>query len=235
MEEEEVMQVVHGHVKWFDPSKGFGFIVSDQTDADILLHANVLRNFGQGSVADGAGIEVRVQRTQRGVQAVEVLRIDPPEGVVLPFGEDAAEMVSADILALALEPARVQRHRQDEVDVRTEVLRTRGQRRTEERRHRQAVPVLERMHHGIDRKHEVVQRERGVVGRLFALAGSAAPAVEPGQTATGTGARRTIRKRTRAGFAHRVACGFCTAHKTVLRHENVRKVQPQRVKGTRGI
>ncbi len=106
-EDEEVMQLVHGRVKWFDPSKGFGFIVSDQTDADILLHANVLRNFGQGSVADGAGIEVRVQRTQRGVQAVEVVRIDPPEGVVLPFGEDAAQMVSADILALPLEPARV--------------------------------------------------------------------------------------------------------------------------------
>ncbi len=106
-EEEEVMQLVHGRVKWFDPSKGFGFIVSDQTDADILLHANVLRNFGQGSVADGAGIEVRVQRTQRGVQAVEVLRIDPPEGVVLPFGEDAAQLVGADILALPLEPARV--------------------------------------------------------------------------------------------------------------------------------
>lgn len=106
-EEDEVMQIVHGRVKWFDPSKGFGFIVSDQTDADILLHANVLRNFGQGSVADGAGIEVRVQRTQRGVQAVEVLRIDPPEGIILPFGDDAAEMVSADILALPLEPARV--------------------------------------------------------------------------------------------------------------------------------
>ena len=106
-EEDEVMQVVHGRVKWFDPSKGFGFIVSDQSVADILLHANVLRNFGQGSVADGAGIEVRIQRTQRGVQAVEVLRIDPPEGVVLPFGEDAAQLVSVDILALPLEPARV--------------------------------------------------------------------------------------------------------------------------------
>jgi cold shock protein len=106
-EDEEVMQLVHGRVKWFDPSKGFGFIVSDQSDADILLHANVLRNFGQGSVADGAGIEVRVQRTQRGVQAVEVVRIDPPEGIVLPFGEDAAQMVSADIMALELEPARV--------------------------------------------------------------------------------------------------------------------------------
>ncbi len=106
-DEEEVMQLVHGRVKWFDPSKGFGFIVSDQTDADILLHANVLRNFGQGSVADGAGIEVRIQRTQRGVQAVEVKRIDPPEGALLPFGEDAAHLVSADILALDLEPARV--------------------------------------------------------------------------------------------------------------------------------
>ncbi len=106
-EEDEVMQVVHGRVKWFDPTKGFGFIISDQTDADILLHANVLRNFGQGSVADGAGIEVRVQRTQRGVQAVEVLRIEPPVGVVVPFGEDAAQMVSEDIRALPLEPSRV--------------------------------------------------------------------------------------------------------------------------------
>jgi cold shock protein len=106
-EEEEVMQVVHGRVKWFDPSKGFGFIVSDQTDADILLHANVLRNFGQGSVADGAGIDVRIQRTQRGVQAVEVMRIDPPEGIALPLGEDASLLVGADIQALELEPARV--------------------------------------------------------------------------------------------------------------------------------
>ncbi|TAG08574.1 MAG: cold shock domain-containing protein, partial [Rhodobacterales bacterium] len=30
-EDEEVMQIVHGRVKWFDPSKGFGFIVSDDT------------------------------------------------------------------------------------------------------------------------------------------------------------------------------------------------------------
>jgi CspA family cold shock protein len=106
-DEDEVMQLVHGRVKWFDPSKGFGFIVTDQSDTDILLHANVLRNFGQGSVADGAGIVVRVQRTQRGVQAVEVVRIDPPEGAVFPLGEEAAQLVGADILALPMEPARV--------------------------------------------------------------------------------------------------------------------------------
>ena len=106
-EHEEVVQEVHGRVKWFDPSKGFGFIVSDETEADILLHANVLRNYGQGSVADGAGIVVRVQQTLRGVQAVEVVRIDPPEGVVFPLADEAGQMVGADILALQMEPARV--------------------------------------------------------------------------------------------------------------------------------
>lgn len=106
-DEEEVTQIVRGRVKWFDPTKGFGFIVSDETQTDVLLHANVLRNFGQGSVADGSGIVVRVQKTLRGVQAVEVLKIEPPEGVVFPLGDEAGQMGSAEILALPLEPARV--------------------------------------------------------------------------------------------------------------------------------
>ena len=106
-EEEGATQTLQGRVKWFDPSKGFGFIVSDESEVDVLLHANVLRNFGQSSIADGAGIAVRVQKTQRGVQAVEVVRIDPPEGVVFPLADQAVEMLGADILALPLEPARV--------------------------------------------------------------------------------------------------------------------------------
>jgi cold shock protein len=106
-EEEDAVQLVHGRVKWFDPTKGFGFIVSDETESDVLLHANVLRNFGQGSVADGAGITVRVQKTQRGVQAIEVVRIAPPEGVTFPLGDEAGQLASEDLLALPLEPARV--------------------------------------------------------------------------------------------------------------------------------
>jgi CspA family cold shock protein len=106
-EEDKAMQVVQGRVKWFDPAKGFGFIVSDTAASDILLHANVLRNFGQSSVADGAGITVRVQETQRGVQAVEVLKIEPPEGVIVPMGEEAGLMTPEDLYALPLEPSRV--------------------------------------------------------------------------------------------------------------------------------
>lgn len=80
-DEQRPVRVVHGRVKWFDIGKGFGFIVADDGGSDILLHANVLRNFGQSSVADGAGIEVAVQHTQRGEQAVEVRAIEPPQGM----------------------------------------------------------------------------------------------------------------------------------------------------------
>ncbi len=92
---------VHGRVKWFDVGKGFGFILDDDGGPDILLHANVLRNFGQGSVAEDSKISVLAQSTERGIQAVEVLQIEPPEG----FGHDG---VVADLAPdVAFVPARV--------------------------------------------------------------------------------------------------------------------------------
>lgn len=107
IEDDTDMRVVHGQVKWFDPAKGFGFIVSDEAESDILLHANVLRNFGQNSVADGAGITVRVQETQRGVQAVEVLSVQPPQGAAVHMPNEGMEVSADEIAALPLEPARV--------------------------------------------------------------------------------------------------------------------------------
>ena len=99
---------ISGTVKWFDPTKGFGFVVSDEGGPDILLHANVLRNFGQSSVADAAGIEVIVQETARGIQAVEVLQIDPPVGEeMLEEAMSGAEIAEPIDLSLPLEPARV--------------------------------------------------------------------------------------------------------------------------------
>ncbi|MCA0941050.1 cold shock domain-containing protein [Salipiger pacificus] len=105
-EESETRRVL-GRVKWFDPVKGFGFVISDEGGPDILLHANVLRNFGQSSVADAARIEVSVQSTERGIQATEVFRIEPPEA---PAGVPLADFEEIDpeiIRSAPLEPARV--------------------------------------------------------------------------------------------------------------------------------
>ena len=96
-----------GVVKWFDPGRGFGFVVSEEGGPDILLHANVLRNFGQSSVADGTRVTILVQNTQRGVQAVEVLGIESIAGHEAPGLEDFKALTPEELRAAPLRPARV--------------------------------------------------------------------------------------------------------------------------------
>lgn len=67
---------VTGRVKWFDATRGFGFLVSDQIDGDILLHFSVLREHGRRSVPEGAVIECVPVRLERGLQAKKILSID---------------------------------------------------------------------------------------------------------------------------------------------------------------
>lgn len=106
-ENEKETRRIAGHVKWFDPVKGFGFVVAEDGGPDILLHANVLRNFGQSSVADAARVEIGIQETARGVQAVEVYRIDVEEGQVAAPLADFADLDPEAIRNAPLEPARV--------------------------------------------------------------------------------------------------------------------------------
>ncbi|GIT91962.1 cold-shock protein [Jannaschia pagri] len=101
-------QVVEGRVKWFDATRGFGFIVSPQTDRDVLLHANVLRNYGQSSVADGSDVSVRIQTSERGLQAVEVLSLVAPDPVDVAYvGTEQPEYLQPIPEDLPYQPARV--------------------------------------------------------------------------------------------------------------------------------
>jgi len=97
--------IVRGHVKWFDTTKGYGFVVSEDGEGDILLHGNVLRVFGFTSVAEGAEIVLQVQVTDRGRQAVEVLDVVPtapaPAAAAMPVPMASGEAAGP------LEPARV--------------------------------------------------------------------------------------------------------------------------------
>ena len=98
---------VTGQVKWFDPVKGFGFVVADEGGPDILLHANVLRNFGQSSIAESATVELVLQETARGVQATEIVSITPPAGAPANTLADFEELSDEDIEKHPLTPARV--------------------------------------------------------------------------------------------------------------------------------
>jgi CspA family cold shock protein len=65
-----------GRVKLFDATRGFGFLVSDEVEGDVLLHFSVLREHGRRSVPEGAVIECVPVRLDRGLQAKKVLSID---------------------------------------------------------------------------------------------------------------------------------------------------------------
>src|SRR3954463_15020055 len=73
---EAELPAVTGRVKWFDATRGFGFVVSEALDGDILIHFSVLREHGRRSVPEGAIIECVPVRLDRGLQAKRILSID---------------------------------------------------------------------------------------------------------------------------------------------------------------
>lgn len=98
---------IAGRVKWFDPGKGYGFIVPDDpglTDLkDVLLHISSLRDSGHETAAEGAPISCDCVRRPKGWQVTEIVELGagdpsvaaPParraghEGSRPPMGEGA--------------------------------------------------------------------------------------------------------------------------------------------------
>jgi cold shock protein len=78
-------QIFAGVVKWFDVTRGFGFLVADDAAVgDILIHFTVLQDHGRRSLPEGARVECTAVKRQRGLQAREILSIDLSEAVEAP-------------------------------------------------------------------------------------------------------------------------------------------------------
>jgi cold shock protein len=78
-------QLYSGVVKWFDVTRGFGFLVADDGQAgDILIHFTVLQEHGRRSLPEGARVECTVVQRQRGLQAKEIKSIDLSQAVEPP-------------------------------------------------------------------------------------------------------------------------------------------------------
>lgn len=54
-----------GVVKWFNSTKGFGFIQPDQGGADVFVHISAVERAGLGSLQEGQKIGYEVERDQR--------------------------------------------------------------------------------------------------------------------------------------------------------------------------
>jgi cold shock protein len=67
-----------GHVKWFDPVKGFGFILiescddPDMVNRDALLHISVVRRSNIPSPGEGDELVMAVDQGERGLQVIDI-------------------------------------------------------------------------------------------------------------------------------------------------------------------
>jgi cold shock protein len=67
---------VTGVIKWFDVSKGYGFIVPDNGMADVLLHVTCLRRDGFQTAYEGARIVCEALARPKGLQAFRIVSMD---------------------------------------------------------------------------------------------------------------------------------------------------------------
>ena len=72
---------VTGFIKWFDVSKGYGFIVPDSGAPDVLLHVTCLRRDGYQTAYEGARIVVEALQRSKGMQAFRIVSMDESTAV----------------------------------------------------------------------------------------------------------------------------------------------------------
>lgn len=68
--------IVRGTVKWFDPVRGYGFLVPQDDGQDVLVHFTLVREHGRRTLPEGATLTCAVVARDRGRQARRILDID---------------------------------------------------------------------------------------------------------------------------------------------------------------
>lgn len=71
---------IQGEVKWFDPKKGYGFIVGPEQQ-DVFVHFSQIAGDGFRSLKDGEAVEYELIEGDKGMQAKDVKRVEIPAAV----------------------------------------------------------------------------------------------------------------------------------------------------------
>jgi CspA family cold shock protein len=69
------MSTIKGKVKWFNPTKGFGFIEREDKDKDVFVHVSAVRAAGLDHLNDGEAISFDVEDGPKGPNATNLHKI----------------------------------------------------------------------------------------------------------------------------------------------------------------
>jgi CspA family cold shock protein len=61
-----------GTVKWFNDTKGFGFITPDDGSQDVFVHFSVIEGSGFKTIAEGQKVDFEMETGPKGPQATKV-------------------------------------------------------------------------------------------------------------------------------------------------------------------
>jgi CspA family cold shock protein len=70
-----VSERVTGIVKWFNGSKGYGFISPENGDDDVFVHHSAIQAEGYRDLREGQRVEFAVERGPKGLQATQVVAL----------------------------------------------------------------------------------------------------------------------------------------------------------------
>jgi len=87
---------IDGVVKWFDPLKGYGFIVPNDGGVDMLVHHSTLRRGGYDILYPQARIKCTIIQRQQGFQADKIIAVDNSEAII-PTGNLRPTAILSDI------------------------------------------------------------------------------------------------------------------------------------------
>ncbi|MBS6189289.1 MAG: transcription antiterminator/RNA stability regulator CspE [Haemophilus parainfluenzae] len=68
------MSKIKGNVKWFNESKGFGFITPEDGSKDVFVHFSAIQGDGFKTLEEGQAVTFEIEEGQRGPQATNVTK-----------------------------------------------------------------------------------------------------------------------------------------------------------------
>ena len=66
---------LNGKVKWFNPTKGFGFIEREDKEKDVFVHISAVRKAGMDRLDDGQAMTFEVEEGPKGPNAINLQKV----------------------------------------------------------------------------------------------------------------------------------------------------------------
>jgi len=66
---------INGKVKWFNPTKGFGFIERGNNEKDVFVHISAVKNAGMDGLDEGQAMTFEIEEGPKGPNAINLQKV----------------------------------------------------------------------------------------------------------------------------------------------------------------